>query len=66
MTPAFYVWVREAQGDHLRYGPYTLQAAKAFARIGSQFGGPRVVTRGVRGPLFRVYIAGKRTFPAET
>ena len=48
---------------------YSLSGAKNFARIGSQqqrdgvWGGDRVVTRGVRGPIIRVYHHGLRLWP---
>ena len=42
---------------------YTLSGAKNFARIGSQQANDRAVTRGVRGPLVRVYRKGERMWP---
>jgi hypothetical protein len=48
---------------------YTLSGAKNFARIGSQkrkdgtWGEDRAVTRGVRGPVIRVYSHGERLWP---
>ena len=45
------------------YGPYALKKAKDFARIGSQFGDERVVTRGREGPVVRAYVDGKRAWP---
>ena len=48
---------------------YTLRNSKAFARIGSQrrkdgsWGEDRVVTRGPRGPVIRVYHHGERLWP---
>ena len=48
------------------WGPYGLEAAKDFARIGSQTGKhARTVTRGRAGLLIRIYRRGKRTFPSE-
>ena len=52
----------------LNYGPYTgtkneFKRVKSFARIGSQTGGRRVITRGMEGPRVRVYQDGVRTFP---
>lgn len=45
------------------YGPYALKRAKDFARIGSQFGDERVVTRGLDGVVVRVYEDGERVWP---
>jgi hypothetical protein len=45
------------------HGPYSIKGAKDFARIGSQYGGRRAVTRGVRGPIIRVYERGHRRWP---
>jgi hypothetical protein len=48
---------------------YTLRGAKNFARIGSgkrkngTWGEDRAVTRGLRGPLIRVYHHGQREWP---
>lgn len=47
------------------HGPYALKAAKDFARIGSQFGGRRQVTRGRVGPVVRVYERGHRRWPVS-
>jgi hypothetical protein len=65
----YYVWIKETEkGEPVEvgHGPYTLEKAKQFARIGSQYGGPRHVTRGVDGGKVRTYRKGKRTFPTVT
>jgi len=46
------------------WGPYSLRAAKDFARIGSQTGRhARAVTRSKTIFLVRIYKEGQRTFP---
>ena len=46
------------------YGPYGLDSAKSFARIGSQTGRMRRIHRGSRsGPLIRRYEHGERKWP---
>lgn len=59
MEPVYHVWASTAAGLE-GWGPYTLASAKAFARIGSAHGGPRVVTRGQDGPVVRAYMRGER------
>jgi hypothetical protein len=58
----YYVNISEP-GETVAHGPFALTRAKDFARIGSQFGGDRVVTREFRGPVVRVYSAGSRLWP---
>jgi hypothetical protein len=60
----YYVNIQEP-GELAAHGPYALPRAKDFARIGSQTGGDRVVTRGFRGPVVRIYSAGKRLWPMD-
>lgn len=63
---SYYVWIRETEeGEPVEvgHGPYTLEKAKAFARIGSLYGGPRIVTRGRDGNQVRKYSGGARTWP---
>jgi len=54
--------------DRVEYGPYPNEAnAKAFARIGSQYGSPREVyyapRTGDRARKYRRYEAGRRVWP---
>jgi hypothetical protein len=49
--------------DGTAYGPYSLKSAKDFARIGSQHGSARAVTRGLEGPRVRLYAEGVRRWP---
>ena len=60
MASKYYVYIPT---DWAVYGPYALKRAKDFARIGSQFGDERVVTRGLEGPKVRVYVDGERAWP---
>lgn len=69
MTPKkdrkrYYVHIPE-DNDVVVYGPYTLAKAKSFARIGSQRGAVRTVTRGRGGAIVRTYERGTRTFPVR-
>ncbi len=62
----YYVWIREVEDGkpiEVGHGPYSLSQARDFARIGSQFGEPRQVTRGTGGQRVRTYKGGKRTWP---
>lgn len=63
MAGRYYVHIEK---DRLKYGPYALKRAKDFARIGSQHGSPRAVTRGAEGVLVRWYEGGKRTYPTSS
>ncbi len=45
------------------YGPYGLKSAKDFARIGSQYGGRRLVFDGTDGSPKRLYAKGFRVWP---
>jgi hypothetical protein len=65
MKAQYYVSIDEGDGDLFTYGPYALKSAKDFARIGSQHGGDRAVTRGELGPLVRIYSGGERVWPSE-
>jgi hypothetical protein len=58
----YYVNISEP-GETLAHGPFALARAKDFARIGSQHGGDRVVTREFRGPVIRIYSGGSRLWP---
>lgn len=60
MASKYFVHIEK---DGTAYGPYALKAAKDFARIGSQHGSARAVTRGLDGPRVRLYAKGKRAWP---
>ena len=57
----YFVRMPEAPGDEM-FGPYTLSSAKDFARIGSKFGGPRLVLDEA-SKIIRLYEKGYRRFP---
>lgn len=62
----YYVWISETEDGktiEVGHGPYSLQKAKGFGRIGSQYGGLRTLTRGRDGLEIRKYYQGKRVFP---
>lgn len=66
---SYYVWIREMEdGEPIEvgHGPFSLDKAKQFARIGSSYGGPREVTRGASGARVRRYVDGKRIWPVTT
>jgi len=48
------------------YGPYAIKSAKDFARIGSKYGGRRMVFCGDDGSIKRVYAKGYRMWPWGT
>jgi hypothetical protein len=60
----YYVITPETLNEGLVDGPYSLQTAKDYARIGSQYGKRmRVIMRGRNGALVRIYHKGKRVYP---
>lgn len=62
----YYVSVKASRAEGLPgwvRGPYSLASAKDYARIGSQTGRDRRVTRGKGGPIIRRYSGGKRAWP---
>jgi len=64
----YFVHIPSSRANGLKsqdYGPYTLEQAKRFARIGSQKGRSRVIFRGSgkRAKKIRRYTKGQRVFP---
>jgi hypothetical protein len=69
-TGKYYVHIPASRAEGLKakdHGPYPLEQAKSFARIGSQKGRPRVIFRGTgkRAKKIRRYKEGKRVFPTK-
>jgi len=63
MAKRYYVHFPEDEPPIYEPKAKSLKSAKDYARIGSQYGGKRIVTRGIHGKMIRVYVKGERVWP---